>query len=139
MRSTVDNDHRRIWTVWHQASIDRDQDALLALYAEDAVLEAPLIPKVMRQENGVIHGRDQIRTFLDEARKSGASSNGPRVPMRWWREEHFFSAGDTLIWEYPRITPEGDQMDIVDVMTIANGLIAHHRVYWGWNISNSAT
>ena len=25
-----------------------------------------------------------------------------------------------------------DQVDLVEVMDIANGLIAHHRVYWGW-------
>lgn len=57
------------------------------------------------------------------------------MSMHWWREEHFFSAGNTLIWEYPRITPDGDQMDIVEVMVITNGLIAHHKVYWGWKLT----
>jgi ketosteroid isomerase-like protein len=28
--------------------------------------------------------------------------------------------------------PDGDQMDIVEVMEIQDGLIAAHRVYWGW-------
>jgi steroid Delta-isomerase len=23
-------------------------------------------------------------------------------------------------------------VDLVEVMDVANGLIAHHRVYWGW-------
>lgn len=37
-----------------------------------------------------------------------------------------------MTWEYPRETPDGEQMDIVEVMEIRDGLIAHHRVYWGW-------
>jgi hypothetical protein len=34
--------------------------------------------------------------------------------------------------EYPRETPKGDQTDIVESMDLENGLITHHRVYWGW-------
>jgi hypothetical protein len=36
------------------------------------------------------------------------------------------------MWEYPRATPDGDQMDFAEVMDIRDGLIQHHRVYWGW-------
>lgn len=130
-------EHRDIWKAWHQASIDRDDEALLALYADDALLEAPLISMVLKQDSGVIQGREGIRHFLEQARRSRNSSSGPPAPMHWWREEHFFSAGDNLIWEYPRVTPDGDQIDIVEVMRIADGLIAHHKVYWGWNIMNA--
>jgi hypothetical protein len=31
-----------------------------------------------------------------------------------------------------RATPDGDQIDLVEVMDLSDGLIAHHRVYWGW-------
>ena len=41
-------------------------------------------------------------------------------------------AGDTLVWEYPRQTPEGDQVDILELMQVRDGLISHHRIYWGW-------
>ena len=129
-------DHRRIWQAWHQASVDQDQAALLSLYADNAILEAPMIPKVLNQESGVIQGRENIRRFLNQARHQVALSGGPQTPMRWWRENHFFSAGDTLIWEYPRQTPEGDQIDIVEVMKIRSGLIQHHRVYWGWKLTS---
>ena len=89
----------------------------------------------MNQESGVVRGRESVRAFLDRARTSGATSGDARAPMHWWREERFFSAGDTLIWEYPRVTPWGDQMDIVEVMVIADGLIVHHKVYWGWKLA----
>jgi hypothetical protein len=43
-----------------------------------------------------------------------------------------FSNGRTLMWEYPRATPEGDKMDFAEVMDIRDSLIGRHRVYWGW-------
>jgi steroid Delta-isomerase len=39
---------------------------------------------------------------------------------------------EQLTWEYPRATPDGDQIDLVEVMDVSGGLITHHRVYWGW-------
>jgi hypothetical protein len=45
----------------------------------------------------------------------------------------YFTDGERLIWEYPRATPKGEQMDFVEVMEINNaGLIQRHNVYWGW-------
>lgn len=128
-------DHLRIWQAWHQASLNRDQEALLALYAEDAVLEAPLIPVILHQQSGIVNGRDSIRRFLECAREAGAPSSDTRMTMHWWRENKFFSVGNTLIWEYPRLTPDGDQMDIVEVMVIIDGMIGHHKVYWGWHLT----
>jgi hypothetical protein len=37
-----------------------------------------------------------------------------------------------MIFEYPRDTPYGEQMDSVEVMEIADGLIQQHCVYWRW-------
>ena len=36
------------------------------------------------------------------------------------------------MWEYPRATPTGEQIDLVEVMELRDGLIQRHRVYWGW-------
>ena len=36
------------------------------------------------------------------------------------------------MWEYPRVTEDGQQMDLVEVMEIEDGLIKRHCVYWGW-------
>jgi hypothetical protein len=51
------------------------------------------------------------------------------------RQRHrtgFFTDGRKLIWEYPRATPAGQQIDLVEVMEIEGGLIRRHCVYWGW-------
>ncbi len=121
-------DHARIHAEWHRAASQRDGAALIALYADDAVLESPLVPTILDdKENGVLRGRDEIRRFLE----AGARSR-PIDLVRWYRSDEYFSAGSTLIWEYPRETPDGDQVEIVEVMEIADGLIQHHRIYWGW-------
>jgi hypothetical protein len=36
------------------------------------------------------------------------------------------------MWEYPRATPDGEQIDIMEVMEIDASLIQAHRIYWGW-------
>jgi hypothetical protein len=40
----------------------------------------------------------------------------------------YLTDGQTLMWEYPRVTPDGEQMDFVGVMEVRNGLIHRHRV-----------
>jgi steroid Delta-isomerase len=37
------------------------------------------------------------------------------------------------MWEYPRATPTGEQVDLAEVMDLRNPQIAHHRIYWGWS------
>jgi hypothetical protein len=124
----ADSDHARIHAEWHRAASTRDGAALLALYAEDAVLESPLVPAILDDKtDGVLRGKAEIARFLEK----GASSR-PIGLVRWHRSTTWFSAGQTLVWEYPRETPEGEQVEIVEVMDVADGLIRHHRIYWGW-------
>jgi|ERR1700722_20540507 len=50
----------------------------------------------------------------------------------WYRSDTFFTDRRLLVWEYPATGPKGDQLDVVESSDIENGLIAYHRVYWGW-------
>lgn len=56
----------------------------------------------------------------------------PPANTRAFYRDGYFTDGRRLIWEYPRLTPNGDQMDFVEAMDIEEGLIKRHRVYWGW-------
>ncbi|HDR9506993.1 polyketide cyclase [Burkholderia cepacia] len=124
----ADADARRIHESWHAAVVARDLDALMALYADDAVLETPLVVVALLDHgSGVLHGKAAIGEFF----AAGLRNPGNRLG-RWYRTGLFFSNGRQLTWEYPRETPEGDQVDLVEVMDLRDGLIAHHRVYWGW-------
>jgi steroid Delta-isomerase len=127
MTENTDAQIRHVYERWHETIVARDLDGLMALYAEDAVLETPLILATFDQPQGILIGKKAIRPFFEAGlRKLGNELN------RWHRTGLFFSNGRQLTWEYPRDTPQGDQVDLVEVMDIANGQIAHHRVYWGW-------
>jgi len=49
-----------------------------------------------------------------------------------YRTGAYMFDGKMLIWEYPRQTPDGDQLDLVEVIELDGPLIAYHRIYWGW-------
>jgi steroid Delta-isomerase len=117
-----------IYQRWHETVVGRDLDGLMTLYADDAILETPLILATLPDKTkGILQGKSAIRLFFAAGfRKLGSDL------ARWYRSGTFFSNGRQLTWEYPRATPQGDQVDLVEVMDIADGLIAHHRVYWGW-------
>ncbi len=115
----------RIHHAWNAALEAHDVDAAIALYAPDAVLESPLICYLLRTEVGVLEGRDAILRFLPIVFDHQPDER------RTFRND-VFTDGRTMMWEYPRATPHGDQMDFTEVMDIADGLIRRHRVYWGW-------
>lgn len=128
MTGNTDAEIRHVYERWHETVLGRDLDGLMALYAEDAILETPLILATLRDRTvGILRGKAEIRPFFDAGLRKLQNGLG-----RWYRTGTFFSNDRQLTWEYPRNTPQGDQIDLVEVMDIANGLIAHHRVYWGW-------
>jgi ketosteroid isomerase-like protein len=110
---------------WNDALARKDANALAALYTDDAVLESPLVAYLLRTERGVCEGKKSIAAFLPKV-----FANQP-VQRRTHRE-FVFTDGRVMMWEYPRATPEGDQMDFVEVMELRGNLIRRHRVYWGW-------
>jgi len=117
-----------IYEQWHNFAKTRNVDALTDLYSDDAVLESPLVPAIMDQASGVLTGSNEILSFLQEGTK-----RRPNDLVRWHRTGDYFINDSTLIWEYPRETPDGDQIDIMEVMDVANGKIARRRIYWGGN------
>ncbi|MFC0454617.1 nuclear transport factor 2 family protein [Rhodococcus jostii] len=119
--------HSAIETVtqaWERALAAHDLDALLACYAPDATVESPVVAH-LEGGRGVRRGHDELRPFLAEV--------VARTPdIRHYHRDGFFTDGRRATWEYPRVTPDGEQMDFVEVMEIEDGLIQAHRVYWGW-------
>lgn len=122
-------DCARIHAQWHECAKSRDTEGLLALYAADATLESPLVQAIFDgRESGILRGHREIRPFFEEGAR-----RRPNALVRWHRTGKWLTDGERLlVWEYPRQAPDGDQVDIVEVMEIADGLVAHHRIYWGW-------
>lgn len=118
---------KMIYEQWHEFARTRNVEALLDLYAVDAIFESPLVPAILNRESGVLRGHPEIHLFLVEGTK-----RRPNHLVRWYRSGKYFTDGRILVWEYPRETPDGDQVDIFEVMEIADGKIQRHRIYWGW-------
>jgi hypothetical protein len=110
---------------WNDALARKDADALAALYTDDAIIESPLVAYLLKTERGICSGKAAIRAFLPKV-----FANQPEE-RRTYRNP-IFTDGKTLMWEYPRATPDEDQMDFTEIMELTNGLIRRHRVYWGW-------
>ncbi len=110
-------------------------EGLLALYARDAVLETPLVPAILEGHTGILRGHGEIRPFFEEGAR-----RRPNELVRWYRTGNWLSDGKrVLIWEYPRQAPDGDQIELLEVMEIEHDLIQHHRIYWGWFGVNQLT
>lgn len=115
----------RIYKAWDEALGAKDLDAALALYASDATIESPLVAHLLGVESGICQGHEELRRFIHLV-----FQRQPAARKRF--RTGYFTDGTKLMWEYPRATPDGEQMDFVEVMELKGGLIQHHRVYWGW-------
>jgi SnoaL-like domain len=127
--TTNRQDIERIYRAWDEALGKRDLEASLSLYAEDASIESPLVAHLLKQREGIVRGKANLRAFITKVFETNP-------PQRKRFKQGFFTDGRVLTWEYPRMAPDGDQMDLVEIMEIENGLIQRHRVYWGWYALN---
>lgn len=123
--ATTQQDIDRVYRRWDEALGNKDLEASLSLYADDATIESPLVRHLLGTSEGIVRGKDALRAFITKV----FQTNPPR---RKRFKQGVFTDGRVLTWEYPRATPDGDQMDLVEVMEIEDGLIRRHRVYWGW-------
>ena len=114
-----------IYQAWAKGFAEQDLEAILALYAPDATLESPLVNNLLGTEAGTVQGRDELRKFFRIILRST-----PSLKDRY--RANFFTNGKVMIWEYPRVTPTGEQTDLTEVMELRDGLIQAHRIYWGW-------
>jgi predicted SnoaL-like aldol condensation-catalyzing enzyme len=122
---TSQQDAERIYRLWDDALGRKDLEASLSLYADDASIESPLVRHLLNTSEGIVQGKEHLRRFIAKV-----FHTNPAQRKRF--KQGFFSDGRVVTWEYPRVSPEGDQMDLVEIMEIEGGLIRRHRVYWGW-------
>jgi len=80
IRTASDDDAAFIYHQWDQRTRAHDIEGLLELYAPDAILETPLIPRILDQQRGVLTGREQIRPFFQRG-----TDNRPNDLVRWYR------------------------------------------------------
>jgi hypothetical protein len=121
------NDVERIFHQWHDLAASGDPASRTALYGEHAVLESPLVRLALEQDVGLLRGSAELHRFF-----SAGKLRRPDAQFRLHRTGDYLTNGHLLFWEYPRETPNGEQIDIAEVMEIRDGKIQAHRIYWGW-------
>lgn len=122
------SDGERIYHLWDKYAREVNVDGLLSLYTPNAILETPVITAIFDTDKGFVQGRNALRAFFKEAGR-----RRPNALVRWHRKPHqFLYDGSRLVWEYPREAPDGNQIELVEFMDLSDGLIEHHRIYWGW-------
>src|ERR1700731_2444538 len=95
-------DAERIYREWDEALGGKDVDAALKLYAEDTVLESPLVRHLLGGAEGIVRGRAELRNFVKLV-----FATAPVLRRR--HRTGFFTDGKRLMWEYPRAAPDGPQ------------------------------
>jgi hypothetical protein len=91
----------RIHHEWHERAKSRDMEGLLTLYAQDAVLETPLVQAIYYgRRDGILRGHSEIGPFFAEATRRPLNEL-----VRWYRSGRWLTDGQRLLaWEYPRAT-----------------------------------
>jgi hypothetical protein len=85
----------RMYFAWNDALSRNDAQTLLALYAEDAHFESPLVPHLLGGESGVLCGREQLKPLFAMLAERKPSA-------RQYYRTGYLTDGKRLIWEYPR-------------------------------------
>ena len=110
---------RAVDNAWSQ----NDLEGMVALFAQDATLESPLVPRLLNRKEGVCRGRDEIRDVIRGLMLRGRPWGGHEPPI---------IQGNRVAIEFRRPSSEGEQLYSVDVIEIVDGRIQSLRAYTGW-------
>lgn len=116
-------DNAAIAREWLRSFNARELDALLALYAEDAVHTSPKL-KVKKPETlGQVRGKAALRAWWQDSFE--------RLPgLRY--EAVNITADTARVWmEYLRKAPGEADMLVAEVLDVTGGVIVASRVYHG--------
>jgi 8-oxo-dGTP pyrophosphatase MutT (NUDIX family) len=108
---------------WLQAFNDRDLDALLALYADDAVHVSPKLRAARPETLGRIAGKSALREWWQ-----GAFA---RLPELRYQSQSLTADDDRVFMEYLRIVPGEPPLPVAEVLEVRDGLIHGSRVFHG--------
>ncbi len=86
-------DTERIYRLWDDALGKKDLEASLALYADDASIESPLVQHLMKTKEGVVQGKEKLREFIARVFRTNP-------PQRKRFKQGFFTDGRVLTWAH---------------------------------------
>ena len=119
----MNNDLLHIARQWLSAFNDHKLETLLSLYAEDAVHYSPKLKLRHPETNGLIKGKENLRTWWKEA--------FDRLPTLQYRATSLTANAERVFMEYIRIVQGEENILVAEVLEIKNNLIVASRVYHG--------
>jgi hypothetical protein len=105
-----------------------DVEGAVALFAEDATLETPLIQRLLHRKEGVLHGRGEIRQMVQALMSGGKGWGGHELPL---------IRGNLIAIEFRR--PSSEEHYSVDIIELRDGKIQSLRAYLGWRSLSAPT
>lgn len=108
---------------WLQAFNARDLNALLALYAPDAVHVSPKLRDRQPETKGEIRGTNALQAWW-----RGAMD---RLTGLRYEPLHLTASGDRVFMEYLRTVPGEPDLVVAEVLVVRDGLIQSSMVFHG--------
>lgn len=108
---------------WLAAFNARDLDALLALYADDAVHESPKLRARDPASKGLVRGKAALRAWW--------ADSYARLPGLRYEEKRLTASGGRVFMEYLRVNPGEESYLVAEVLVIRAGKIAASAVFHG--------
>jgi hypothetical protein len=107
----TDEDAQAFARSWVQAWNDRDVEAVLAHFDDGVTFTSPLAAQVIPGSGGVIHGKESLRRYWNEALRHNPSLHFKLVGV--------YSGVDTLVIHFQN--QEGT--DRCEVLTFGSGMV----------------
>lgn len=108
---------------WLAAFNARDLDALLALYADDAVHVSPKLRERRPETRGEITGKAALRAWWQDSFE--------RLPGLHYRALSLTADGERVWMQYARELPGSETLLVAEVLEVAAGRIHTSRVFHG--------
>ena len=108
---------------WFEAFNAHNLEKLLSLYDEDAEHYSPKLKIRHPETSGLVSGKNALRTWWQDA--------FDRLPTLNYKVTSLTANSDRVFMEYIRTVTNEDDMVVVEVLEIKEGLIVASRVYHG--------
>lgn len=108
---------------WLAAFDRRDLDALLALYADDAVHTSPKLRERRPETNGEVRGKAALRDWWADAMQ--------RLPQLRYVERRITADDARVVIEYDRVCPPDPVLRVLETYDVVDGRIVASAVFHG--------
>ncbi|MEP7171232.1 MAG: nuclear transport factor 2 family protein [Bacteroidota bacterium] len=112
---------KEIAHAWFDAFNAHDIESLLLLYDDHAEHYSPKLKVHKPSSNGLISGKDALRTWWTDAFK--------RLPDLHYELIQLIAEGEQIFMEYIRQTPGEEDLRVGEVLVLRNGKIVASHVY----------